>query len=68
MRTFYEEWKELFENRQSSIDDFGNHLEISGITGRIEIRQLVTDELSASDLASFLNVGFTNHYYVYILA
>lgn len=42
MRTFYEEWKELFENRQSSIDDFGNHLEISGITGRIEIRQLVT--------------------------
>lgn len=64
MRTFYEEWKELFENRQSSIDDFGNHLEISGITGRIEIRQLVTDELSASDLASFLNVGFTNHYVI----
>lgn len=41
MRTFYEEWKELFE-----------------------IRQLKTDELSSSDLASFLSVGFTNHYVI----
>ena len=62
MRTFYEEWKELFENRQSPIDDFGNHLEINGINVAIEIRQLTTNELSASDLASFLSVGFTNHY------
>lgn len=64
MRTFYEEWKGVFENRQLPIDDSGNQLEISGVNGKIEIRQLVTDELSSSDLASFLNVGFTNHYVI----
>ena len=64
MRTFYEEWSCLFENRQLPIDDLGNQLLVSGITDKIEIRQLVTDELSASDLASFLNVGFTNHYVI----
>ncbi len=64
MRTFYEEWRYLFENRQLPIDDLGNQPMVSGITDKIEIRQLVTDELSASDLASFLNVGFTNHYVI----
>jgi len=64
MRTFYEEWQDLFENRQLPIDDSGNPLEISGISERIEIRQLITDELPAPDLASFLNVGFTNHYII----
>ena len=64
MRTFYEEWRCLFENRQLPIDDLGNQLLVSGITDKIEIRQLVTDELSASDLASFFNVGFTNHYVI----
>lgn len=64
MRTFYEEWRCLFENRQLPIDDLGNQLILSHINDKIEIRQLVTDELSASDLASFLNVGFTNHYVI----
>ena len=64
MRTFYEEWRCLFENRQLSIDDLGNQLMLSHINDKIEIRQLVTDELSASDLACFLNVGFTNHYVI----
>ena len=64
MRTFYEEWRCLFENRQLVIDDLGNQLMLSHINDKIEIRQLVTDELSASDLASFLNVGFTNHYVI----
>ena len=64
MRTFYEEWRCLFENRQLPIDDLGNQLIFSHINDKIEIRQLVTDELSASDLASFLNVGFTNHYVI----
>ena len=64
MRTFYEEWRCLFENRQLPIDDLGNQLMLSHINDKIEIRQLVTDELSASDLASFLNVGFTNHYVI----
>ena len=49
MRTFYEEWRYLFENRQLPIDDLGNQPMVSGITDKIEIRQLVTDELSASD-------------------
>lgn len=64
MRTFYEEWRCLFENRQLPIDDLGNQLILSHINDKIEIRQLVTDELSASDLACFLNVGFTNHYLI----
>jgi predicted nuclease of restriction endonuclease-like (RecB) superfamily len=64
MRTFYEEWRCLFENRQLPIDDLGNQLILSHINDKIEIRQLVTDELSASDLACFLNVGFTNHYVI----
>lgn len=64
MRTFYEEWRCLFENRQLPIDDLGNQLILSHINDKIEIRQLVTDELSASDLASFLSVGFTNHYVI----
>jgi predicted nuclease of restriction endonuclease-like (RecB) superfamily len=64
MRTFYEEWRCIFENRQLPIDDLGNQLMLSHINDKIEIRQLVTDELSASDLASFLNVGFTNHYVI----
>ena len=64
MRTFYEEWRCIFENRQLPIDDLGNQLTLSHINDKIEIRQLVTDELSASDLASFLNVGFTNHYVI----
>ncbi len=42
MRTFYEEWKGVFENRQLPIDDFGNQLAISGIVDKIEIRQLTT--------------------------
>lgn len=64
MRTFYEEWRCIFENRQLPIDDLGNQLVLSHINDKIEIRQLVTDELSASDLASFLSVGFTNHYVI----
>ena len=64
MRTFYEEWRCIFENRQLPIDDLGNQLILSHINDKIEIRQLVTDELSASDLASFLSVGFTNHYVI----
>lgn len=64
MRTFYEEWRCIFENRQLPIDDLGNQLILSHINDKIEIRQLVTDELSASDLACFLNVGFTNHYVI----
>lgn len=64
MRTFYEEWRCIFENRQLPIDDLGNQLMLSHINDKIEIRQLVTDELSASDLASFLSVGFTNHYVI----
>ena len=64
MRTFYEEWRCIFENRQLPIDDLRNQLMLSHINDKIEIRQLVTDELSASDLASFLNVGFTNHYVI----
>lgn len=63
MRIFYEEWADVFENRQLPIDDSGILLLTKHID-KIEIRQLVTDVLSASDLESFLNVGFTNHYVI----
>lgn len=64
MRIFYEEWESVFENRQSTIDDFANHLVPTGLSGGIEIRPLTTDELSESELKDFLNVGFTNHYII----
>lgn len=64
MRTFYEEWKDTFENRQLAIDDLSKQLMICSPTDRIEIRQLTTDELSDSDLECFMNVGFTNHYII----
>ena len=63
MRIFYEEWADVFENRQLPIDDSGIML-ITKHIDKIEIRQLVTDVLSVSDLESFLNVGFTNHYVI----
>ena len=62
MRIFYEEWSPIFENRQLATGDLGDW-QLTGINKNgIEIRQLTTDELSESDLDSFLNVGFTNHY------
>lgn len=64
MRIFYEEWEPVFENRQSTIDDFANRLVPKDLSGGIEIRQLITDELSESELRDFLNVGFTNHYII----
>ena len=64
MRTFYEEWKDTFENRQLPIDDLTEQLMICSSTDRIDIRQLATDELSNVDLECFLNVSFTNHYII----
>ena len=56
MRTFYEEWKDVFENRQLPIDDFYT-LNIS----ELEIRQLTTGDFTEEEMEAFLNVGFTNH-------
>lgn len=56
MRTFYESWKDVFENRQLSTGDFN-----SIIVKELEIRQLSTDEFTDDDLNAFLNVSFTNH-------
>lgn len=64
MRSFYEEWKCLFENRQLAIDDFNNQLILKESTQTIEIHPLTTDELSKTDLEHFQNVGFTNHYII----
>lgn len=64
MRTFYEEWKCLFENRQLLIDDFQNRPLLYNSNQKIIIRQLATDELSETDFEHFLNVGFTNHYII----
>ncbi|MBR1484287.1 MAG: hypothetical protein IJ612_01170 [Prevotella sp.] len=44
MRTFYEEWKGVFENRQLPIDDFSNQLATSGIVDKIDIRHRGTKE------------------------
>jgi hypothetical protein len=57
MRTFYEGWKDVFENRQLTTGDF-NRITIK----ELEIRQLSTDEFTENDLECFLNVGFSNHF------
>ncbi|MBR4836841.1 MAG: hypothetical protein IK004_00190 [Bacteroidales bacterium] len=56
MRTFYEGWKDVFENRQLPIDDFYT-LNIS----ELEIRQLTTGDFTEEEMEAFLHVGFTNH-------
>ena len=56
MRSFYEGWKDVFENRQLPIDDFYT-LNIS----ELEIRQLTTGDFTEEEMEAFLHVGFTNH-------
>ena len=63
MRIFYEEWSVLFENRQLTIDDF-NNLIYNTSNNKITICHFSTEKISESDLACFLNVGFTNHYII----
>lgn len=63
MRTFYEDWREVFENRPLSMDDStlrNNRMILQSET--IQICPLATDELSEEELDSFLSVGFTHHY------
>ena len=59
MRIFYEAWNDVFENRQLPIDDFQT-VNIN----ELEIRQMASDEFTEEDMQYFLNVGFTNHYYI----
>lgn len=59
MRIFYEAWNDVFKNRQLPIDDF-NRI----IVKELEIRQNTSGEFTENDLECFLNVGFTNHYYI----
>ena len=63
MRIFYEEWSVLFENRQLTIDDFNNLIDNTS-NSEITICHFSTEKISESDLACFLNVGFTNHYII----
>ena len=63
MRIFYEEWSILFENRQLTIDDFNNLIDNTS-NNKITICHFSTEKISESDLACFLNVGFTNHYII----
>ena len=63
MRIFYEEWSVLFENRQLTIDDFNNLIDNTS-NSEITICHFSTEKIPESDLACFLNVGFTNHYII----
>lgn len=63
MRTFYEDWRGVFENRPLLMDDStprNNRMILQSET--IQICPLATDELSEEELDSFLSVGFTHHY------
>lgn len=55
MRTFYENWNNIFENRPLTTDDILNSNELPN-------RPLTTDVLSATDFELFLSVSFTHHY------
>ena len=56
MRSFYEGWKDVFENRQLTTGDF-NRI----IVKELEIRQNTSGEFTEYDMSSFLNVVFSNH-------
>lgn len=59
MRIFFEEWRTVFENRQSMTADSDYPLHPAG-----EIllnRQLTTFDLTAEQLEMFFNVSFTHH-------
>ena len=62
MRSFFEAWSTVFENRQSATDEFEMNTNISAIPSKIEIRQLTTDDLSKEDIEAFNSIGFTHHY------
>ena len=60
MRTFYEGWKDVFENRQIPSDNLGNHIEIK----ELEFRQMPSGEIKEDDMKAFLNVSFSNHHMI----
>ena len=60
MRTFYEGWKDVFENCQIPSDDLGNHIEIK----ELEFRQMASGEIKEDDMKAFLNVSFSNHHMI----
>lgn len=59
MRIFFEEWRTVFENRQSVTADFGSS---SSPVGEIVLnQQLTAPDLTAEQLEMFFNVSFTHH-------
>lgn len=60
MRTFYEEWNDVFSNRPLSTDDLT--ISITQQDDKLWVRPLSTDKLCSSDLNSFVSIGFTHHY------
>lgn len=62
MRTFYEEWSGVFENRPLPTDEIVTIL----LPDSIEIRPLTTNEFDVTMLNAFLSVGFTHHYEIII--
>jgi len=59
MRIFFEQWQNVFENRQSLTADLDSTL--SPIGELIINRQLTTADLTAEQLEMFFNVAFTHH-------
>lgn len=59
MRIFFEEWRTVFENRQSLIADSDYPLHPAGEI--VLNRQLTTFDLTAEQLEMFFNVSFTHH-------
>jgi len=65
MRTFYEAWSKTFEeNRPLPTDE----IILLKQTDDIEIRPLMTDELTGGTMEAFLNIGFTHHYEIILKA
>lgn len=60
MRTFYEEWNDVFSNRPSITDDLA--VSIIQQNDNLLVRPLLTDKLNSDDLDSFISIGFTHHY------
>lgn len=69
MRTFYEDWKNVFEIRPLPTDESQpTNNKIAFKSDFIQIRPLITDEFSSEELDYFLSIGFTHHYEILVKA
>jgi len=65
MRTFYEAWSNTFEENRPTASD---EITLQPNNDKIEIRSLVTNELTDAAKETFLSISFSHHYEIVLRA